>query len=374
MSSTTRRAALPPRVRGVSRFLRAAAVAAGVLCGSAAASTGTGLQPFAGRPEVEAFVDRVASEHGFAAGELRRLLASIDPDPRVLELMDPPARTTARRSWRHYRQRFVNRSRIDAGLRFWFENEAAIARASARYGVPEEIIVGIIGVETIYGRHTGTFPVAASLATLAFHFPRRADFFRGELEQFLVLARDTGMDPLAVRGSYAGAIGLPQFMPSSIRNYAVDFDGDGRVDLAGSTEDAIGSVANFLAEHGWERGAPTRVPVRLAAGADTGPLVEAGIEPRFDAAQLAAHGVQPAVDVPSDTLFALIDLPNADAPPDYALGPRNFYVLTRYNRSSFYATAVIALGEAVRAARARAIAAADDAREPGQAGKTPLDR
>src|SRR5690606_23078061 len=285
-------------------------------------------------------------------------IASLDPVPRVLELMDPPARKSARRSWKNYRQRFVDRSRISAGLRFWFENEAAIARASAHYGVPEEIIVGIIGVETIYGQHTGSFPVAASLATLAFDFPRRSDFFRRELEQFLVLARDAGIDPLAVRGSYAGAIGLPQFMPSSIRHYAVDFDGDGRIDLAGSTQDAIGSVANFLAEHGWERGAPARVPVRIASGADVGPLVEAGIEPRFDSIELAVHGVQPADDVAPGTLFALIDLPNADAEPDYALGPRNFYVLTRYNRSSFYAMAVIELGEAIREARARALASA----------------
>lgn len=358
MSSTTRRTAASSRIRSTAGLLRAVAIAAGLLAGSATASTGAALEPFAGRPEVEAFVDRLASEHGFAATELRRLIASLDPVPRVLELMDPPARAAPRRSWQHYRQRFVNRSRVEAGLRFWFENEAAIARASARYGVPEEIIVGIIGVETIYGRHTGSFPVAASLATLAFDFPRRADFFRRELEQFLVLARDTGIDPLAVRGSYAGAIGLPQFMPSSIRHYAVDFDGDGRIDLAGSAEDAIGSVANFLAEHGWERGGPVRVPVRLAADANLGPLLEAGIEPRFDGSQLVAHGAQPAAEAPPGTLFALVDLPNADGPTDYVLGPRNFYVITRYNRSSFYAMAVIELGEAVRAARARAIAAA----------------
>ena len=358
MSSIVQRPAVAARARGVTNFLRAAVAAVVLFSGSATASTSAGLEPFAGRPEVEAFVDRLATEHGFAVTELRRLIASLDPVPRVLELMDPPARKAARRSWKQYRQRFVDPSRIGAGLRFWFENEAVIARASARYGVPEEIIVGIIGVETIYGRHTGSFPVAASLATLAFDFPRRADFFRRELEQFLVLARDAGIDPLAVRGSYAGAIGLPQFMPSSIRHYAVDFDADGRIDLAGSTEDAIGSVANFLAEHGWERGAPTHVPVRLDSGADLGPLIEAGIEPRFDKAGLAAHGVRPAADVPSDTLFALVDLPNADVEPDYALGPRNFYVLTRYNRSSFYAMAVIELGEAIRAARARAIASA----------------
>lgn len=358
MSSTTRRTAVPPVHRAVA-LLRAAFLAAGLLAGSAVAASDKALEPFAGRPEVEAFVGRLASEHGFAVAELRQLIASLDPDPRVLELMDPPPRPAARRSWKHYRQRFVSRARIDAGMRFWFENEAPIARASARYGVPEEIIVGIIGVETVYGRHTGTFPVAASLATLAFDFPRRADFFRRELEQFLVLARDTGFDPLAVRGSYAGAIGLPQFMPSSIRHYAVDFDGDGRIDLAGSTEDAIGSVANFLAEHGWVRDAPTHVAARLAAGAEPGPLVEAGIEPRFDAAQLAAHGIRPAASTPADMRFALIDLPNADGAPDYALGPRNFYVLTRYNRSSFYAMAVIELGQAVRAARMRAISAAD---------------
>ncbi len=354
MSRTTRRTVPSRRVSPVAAFLRAIALATALVAGSACASPGAALEPFAGRPQVDAFVDRLVSEHGFSAAELHRLIGSIDPNPRVLELMNPPPRP-GQRSWQDYRRRFVNRARIDAGLRFWFENEAPIARASARYGVPEEIIVGIIGVETIYGRHTGTFPVAASLATLAFDFPRRADFFRRELEQFLIHARETGIDPLAVRGSYAGAIGLPQFMPSSIRHYAVDFDGDGRIDLAGSTEDAIGSVANFLAEHGWERGGPTHVAARLAAGARLAPLIEAGIEPRFDTAQLAAHGVRPVVDTPAEARFALIDLPNAGAATDYALGPRNFYVLTRYNRSSFYAMAVIELGQAVRAARIRAI-------------------
>lgn len=353
MSSTTRSSAFLSPIRSLANLLRAAVLAT-ALVGGAAASAGPVFEPFAGRPEVQAFVDRLVGEHGFSPAELHGLFRSIDPDPRVLELMDPPPRS-GRRSWRAYRQRFVDRARIDAGLRFWFENEAPIARASARYGVPEEIIVGIIGVETIYGRYTGSFPVAASLATLAFEFPRRADFFQRELEQFLIHARETGIDPLAVQGSYAGAIGLPQFMPSSIRHYAVDFDGDGRIDLAGSAEDAIGSVANFLAEHGWERGAPTHVAARLATGARLSPLIEAGIEPRFDATQLAAHGVRPAVDTPDETRFALIDLPNADAAPDYTLGPRNFYVLTRYNRSSFYAMAVIELGQAVRAARTRAI-------------------
>ena len=354
MPSTARPTPAPRRRSLVAALLRSAALAITLVAGAAAATPDGRLESFAGRPEVEAFVDRLVNEHGFDAAQLRGLIGAIDPDPRVLELMNPPPRP-GQRSWQDYRRRFVNRARIDAGMRFWFENEAPIARASARYGVPEEIVVGIIGVETIYGRHTGSFPVAASLATLAFDFPRRAEFFRRELEQFLILARDTGVDPLEVRGSYAGAIGLPQFMPSSIRNYAVDFDGDGRIDLAGSAEDAIGSVANFLAEHGWERGAPTHVDAKLAAGASLAPLIEAGIEPRFDAAELAVHGVRPAADAPIEARFALIDLPNADAAPDYTLGPRNFYVLTRYNRSSFYAMAVIELGQAVRAARKRAI-------------------
>lgn len=358
MPSTPRRTVPVRQDSPVAALLRAAALAATLVAGNATASPDAALGSFAGRPEVQAFVDRLVNEHGFKAAELHRVIGAIEPDPRVLELMNPPPRTV-QRSWRDYRRRFVNGSRIDAGLRFWFENETPIARASNRYGVPEEIIVGIIGVETIYGRHTGTFPVVASLATLAFDFPRRADFFRRELEQFLIHARETGIDPLAVRGSYAGAIGLPQFMPSSIRHYAVDFDGNGKIDLAGSAEDAIGSVANFLAEHGWERDGPTHVEARLATGAQLAPLIEAGIEPRFDTAQLAAHGVRPATETPAQMRFALIDLPNAGAATDYALGPRNFYVLTRYNRSSFYAMAVIELGQAVRAARTRAIESAN---------------
>lgn len=326
-----------------------------VLASATSAGAATpGLQPFAGRPEVDTFVDRMTREHDFSGPELRRLLDSITPDPRVLALMQPPP-STAARSWRDYRRRFVNRTRIDAGMRFWFQNEDTVSRASARYGVPENIIVGIIGVETIYGRHTGSFPVAATLATLAFDFPRRADFFRRELEQFLIYAREAAIDPLEPRGSYAGAMGLPQFMPSSIRHYAVDFDGDGRIDLAGSAADAIGSVASFLAEHGWERGEPASLAVRLEPGARPEIIAEAGIEPAFDAAALAAHGIYPATGT-ADARYALIDLPEPDAPTQYVLGPRNFYVLTRYNRSSFYAMAVIELGQAVEAARRQAVA------------------
>jgi membrane-bound lytic murein transglycosylase B len=211
--------------------------------------------------------------------------------------------------------------------------------------VPPEIIVSIIGIETMYGRYTGNFRVLDTLTTLAFDYPRRAEFFRSELEQFLLLVRDQRLDPLGPRGSYAGAMGVPQFMPGSIRRHAVDFDGDGRIDLMRNNGDAIGSVASFLANHGWRTGEPTHFQARLADESKISPLIEAGIEPKFTIAQLASYGVSSTQKVPPAMPLALIDLPNGDEPTVYTLGAPNFYVI---NRSSFYAMAVIDLANELR--------------------------
>ena len=310
----------------------------------------TGIAHFAARPELDDFVRRMIEVHGFDDASLRRTFGGVRRNAQVLRLIAPPA-SGFRRSWEAYRSRFVEPVRIREGVEFWGSHAAALERAMAVYGVPAEFVVAIIGVETIYGRITGDFRVIDALATLAFDYPRRADYFRGELEQFLLLARETDLDPFSVLGSYAGAIGLPQFMPTSVRNFAVDFDGDGRIDLRASATDAIGSVARFLAEHGWVRGAPTHFGARIAPDARLTPLLEAGIEPSLGAAELAAHGVSATDALPEATTVALIDLDTAGAPTTYVLGARNFYVITRYNRSSFYAMAVIELARTLRDAR-----------------------
>ncbi|GAA4416791.1 lytic murein transglycosylase B [Quisquiliibacterium transsilvanicum] len=302
------------------------------------------------RPEAAEFVDAMVERHGFERPALERVFRDARRNATVLRLI-APAPSGFKRSWKAYRARFLDPLRVREGVAFWRTHEAALERARATWQVPPEIVVAIIGVETIYGRVTGDFRVLDALSTLAFDYPRRADYFRSELEQFLLHAREDGADVTSVRGSFAGAIGLPQFMPGSIRRYATDFDGDGKIDLRASPVDAIGSVARFLAEHGWRGGEPTHYPARFAPGTDPAPLIEAGIEPRFTAAELAERGVGSPAEIPADALLALIDLPNADADPDYHLGARNFYVITRYNRSSFYAMAVIELAEVLASAR-----------------------
>ena len=305
---------------------------------------------YALRADVRAFVRELVSRHGFDQDELLKLFGQIRYQARVVSLMTPPP-PGAKRSWTQYRTRMLDPVRVDVGLAFWRDHQDAIRRASERFGVPQEIIVSIIGIETMYGRYTGNFRVLDTLATLAFDYPRRAEFFRSELEQFLLLVRDQKLDPLGPRGSYAGAMGVPQFMPGSIRRHAVDFDGDGRIDLMRNVGDAVGSVASFLANHGWRVGEPTHFQARLADESRIAPLIEVGIEPKFTISQLGAYGVTSPQNVPPSMPLALIDLPNGDEPTVYTLGAPNFYVITRYNRSSFYAMAVIDLATELRNSR-----------------------
>ena len=309
------------------------------------------------RDDVMAFADELAQRHGLDAAWVRQQLAQARYLPSVARLIMPPPAGTAK-NWAAYRARFVEPTRINAGLRFWQQHEAALARAEAEYGVPAQIVVGIIGVETLYGRMTGNFRVLDALATLAFDFPTgrkdRTPFFRGELEELLRwCAGGTGCDPQSVRGSYAGAVGLPQFMPGSINRHAVDFDGDGRIDLQGSAVDAIGSVAHYLANHGWQRGMPTHYEV--AVPADTtqrATLLAPDITPSFTPAQMADLGALLGEDAQRhDGPLALVELQNGEAAPSYVAGTANFYAVTRYNWSSYYALAVIDLGAAVNAAR-----------------------
>ena len=299
---------------------------------------------FAGDPAVIEFARDLEQRHGFDAEDLLRQFAMVRPNDKVLQLIRPPV-SPLQRSWERYRPRFLTERRIDGGVRFWQENRLALAKASALYGVPPEIIVAIIGVETEYGGNTGNFRVLEALATLAFHYPRRADFFRTELEQFLLLARENGMDPVNMRGSFAGAIGIPQFMPGSQRRYAVDFDGDQKIDLSSSVDDAIGSVGRFLEQHGWQAGQPIAVLAR-ARGEPERNLIEAGIQPTLLVAELAQQGI--TADADAQATVTLVDLVSPGRPTEYWLGYNNFYVITRYNRSSFYAMSVFQLAAAIR--------------------------
>ncbi len=299
---------------------------------------------FADDPAVIDFAIDLEKRHGFQADELLSQFAQTRSNPRVLELIRPPA-SPLQRSWERYRPRFFNDRRIEGGVRFWQENRVTLSRAREIYGVPEEIIVAIIGVETEYGGNTGNFRVLEALATLAFNYPRRADFFRTELEQFLLLARENGMDPLKIRGSFAGAIGIPQFMPGSQRRYAVDFDDDQRIDLSGSVADAIGSVGRFLEQHGWQPGEPVAVRAHIQGDPDQ-TLLEAGIRPSLKQSALAEQGIVASTSSTADV--ALIDLVSPNRITEYWLGFENFYVITRYNRSSFYAMSVFQLAEEIR--------------------------
>jgi membrane-bound lytic murein transglycosylase B len=309
--------------------------------------------------EVSDFIDRMAAEHGFVRADLEAMFRKVRYVDTTKKLIKP-APPGKPKNWQAYRARFVEPIRIDAGVAFWNQYADALARAEEQYGVPAEIIVGIIGVETIYGRNTGSFRVLDALTTLAFDYPdtptraARMEFFRGELENTLLFARESGIDPFSLLGSYAGAIGLPQFMPGSIRRYAVDFDGDGKVDLRNSPVDAIGSVANFLVEHGWKRGEPIAFPVTLAnnesnRGWDV--FIGQGLEAKFRLDELKAAGVRPSVEPPADMLYGLVDLQNGTEPTEYWLGAQNFFAITHYNRSFFYAMSVVDLGRAVRVAR-----------------------
>lgn len=345
--------ARPPR-RG---FLRAAlsgaaAPALGLL--PAAADARTDGARYAGRAEVSAFAAEVAARRGLPRQWLQQQLAQA----RRLEaarrlIMPPPA--SAPPDWERHRDQFLRADRIAAGADFWRRNRRWLDAAESRFGVPAEVIVGIVGVETFYGRITGRHRVLDALATLAFDFPAgrsdRSAFFRGELEEFLVWCAREGADPQAQRGSFAGAMGLPQFMPGSVNRWAVDFDGDGHVDLLGSAADAIGSVANYLAGHGWQSGLPTHHAVGLPAGDEAWQaLLAPDIAPRWTPAQFGERGatLPPAAHAQGAPL-ALVELRNPGRASHYVAATGNFQVITRYNFSRFYAMAVIELGAAVRA-------------------------
>jgi membrane-bound lytic murein transglycosylase B len=298
------------------------------------------------RIEVLDFVQGLVDRHGLPRGHVMNALAQARYQPAIVRAMEPTPSGT--RSWQLYRARTVHPNRIEAGVRFWQQHRASLVRARTIFGVPEEIVVAIIGVETEYGRNTGTWRVLDALATLAFDYPRRAEFFRSELEHFFLYAREVGVDPLGPRGSYAGAMGIPQFMPGSFRRYAVDFDGDGRRDLIGSVTDAIGSVGNFLKEHGWRADEPVAFPVTVE-GDTHALLLQAGNEPRFRAGELEQYGISAPAALDEDALCALMEFDTPNQPSEYWIGLQNFYVITRYNQSIFYALSVFETARGIRA-------------------------
>ncbi len=314
--------------------------------------------PYANSAEVMRWADELAQRRGLDPAWVRRAVGQAQFLPTVARSLQPAPAGTAK-NWRVYRSRFIDPVRIAAGMRFWLDNQATLERAEQVYGVPPEIIVGILGVETIYGRQMGNFRVIDALATLAFNFPEshpraaeRSAYFRGELEQFLLLQQQRNVDPLAPLGSYAGAMGMAQFMPSSWARWAVDFDGDGRIDLTASAADAIGSVANYFNSYGWQPGMATYYPVDFdTSRLDKDALLAPDILPTFSVASFTAKGVvlQGAALTHKGPL-ALIELQNGDDPPQYVAGTENFYVITRYNWSSYYAMAVIELGHEVKQA------------------------
>lgn len=313
---------------------------------------------YASRADAAQLADELARSHNLPVQWTRDVMADARYREVVTRLIMPAANPGAK-NWAAYRSRFVEPQRLRSGQRFWQTHAADLRRAEERYGVPAHIVAGVIGVETLYGRDTGRFRVLDVLTTLSLDFPKgrsdRSAFFRQELGEFLLMCREQGLEPSQVLGSFAGAIGWPQFMPSSIRRHGVDFDGDGHIDLINSPADAIGSVANFLAAHGWQAQWPTHFPVRPpTSGPQLDTLLAPDIRPTFTASQMRELGAQ----LPENAMnhpgpLAMVLLHNAGKAPTIIAGTRNFYALTRYNQSSYYALAVIELGQAISQAATR---------------------
>ena len=290
----------------------------------------------------QAFAEEMADKHDFDPAWVRQLMARAKYHQSIIDAISRPAESKA---WHEYRPIFVTPTRAAEGVTFWKENRDLLEQAQKRYGVPPEIIVAIIGVETRYGRHRGKYPVLDSLSTLAFGYPKRGKFFRRQLEEFLLLVREEGLDPLGAKGSYAGAMGKPQFIPSSYRAYAVDFDGDGQRNLLTDNADVIGSVAAYFKRHGWRRGAPVTLPA-TGAGDRHRRFWEAGMKPSITLAELKQAGIVTPPELDDGTLASLIRL-EGGAGPEYWLGLNNFYVITRYNHSNLYAMAVYQLSQEI---------------------------
>lgn len=303
---------------------------------------------YMGYPGLDEFITRMASKHGFPREYLNGLFSQAQRKQWTLNYLSreagPGVATPRPGAWTRYRSQFLTEQHISGGADFWRRHAQALQRASERYGVPPEYILGIMGVETVYGRNVGNHRVIDALTTLAFDYPRRAGYFAEELENFLVMANAERIDPAQPVGSYAGAMGLGQFMPSSFLHWAVDFDGDGRRNLW-QAEDVIGSIANYFAQHGWHRGEPVATPA-VATNGNVQNL-ETGYDTHYALADLVNRGIRPAVGLQGAEPLRLLRL-RATTGDEYWLGHENFYVITRYNHSTHYAMAVHQLAQAIK--------------------------
>ena len=312
-------------------------------------------QDYKDRAEWIALKAELVAESNYDAALLDATIARVKRQDQVLTYMDAPIRAPT--PWHVYWPRHIGGDRLQRGAEFMRVNRASFASAEQSYGVPAQVVAAIIGVETVYGRMTGNFRVIDALATLAFDYPRRAEFFRSELKELLLLAREQKRSPLDFMGSFAGAMGWPQFMPGSYRKWAVDFDNDQRVDLWNSPADIVGSVASFLAGHGWQRGEPVMLPIAKPS-AEIINSIDGGLSPRKTLREFLAAGVtitarDTDVTLPADDAsVGIISLENADGRNEYWLTFENFYVITRYNRSRMYASSVWSLAYALKRAAA----------------------
>lgn len=320
----------------LSRLLVILAVA----CISAHASAGEGI---AERPEVRAFIQNMASRFNFDESDLNQLFNQVVIQDKVLESISKPAEA---KPWYAYRKLLLTDTRIQEGIAFREKYADALQKAEIRYGVAPEVIVAIIGIETRYGQKMGNYRVIDALATLSFDYPRRADFFRKELLQFLLLCRAEGINPTDPIGSYAGAMGIPQFMPSSYRQYAVDLDSDTHRDIWSNPTDAIGSVANYLAQNGWQNGEPVAFPARVAGTAHSR-LLDKGLKPTHTLDELKRAGVTIETHPAGGLRAHLLSL-EGEQGPEYWVTFNNFYAITRYNHSPLYAMLAYELSEAVK--------------------------
>ena len=322
--------------KGTQKVFLAACIAAGF---SAAASA-----DYSTYDDAQALMDEMVAEHKFDRAELQVLFKSADKKQSILDAIARPAEK--RLEWKDYRKIFVTESRTKKGVDFWAKHKDTLARAEKELGVPAEVIVAIIGVETRYGQHAGSYRVIDALSTLAFDYPKRAKFFRKELKQFLLLTQEQKQDPLTLKGSYAGAMGYGQFMPSSFRAYAIDFDGDGIADIWNNPVDAIGSVANYFKAHHWTYGDPVVTRTRVTANYDA-ELLSTNLKPTVSYGKLASSGYTALIPISDDTKVLPMRLEGVEG-AEFWLGLHNFYVITRYNRSQMYSLAVHQLSQAIK--------------------------
>lgn len=295
------------------------------------------------RGDYAAFIAEMTEKHGVPRAQLQRLFADVKSLPWIIRAMNAPSTS---RPWHEFRKGHVTAARIDGGVRFWQTHAPTLARAARDFGVPEEILVATVGIETHYGGYTGDVRILDALATLAFDYPKRAAFFRDELEQYILIGKETSLDIARLRGSYAGAMGMPQFLPSSFRKFAVDFDGDGQRNLWRSVPDVVGSVANYYKLHDWQPDAAVVVPAQVTATPDA--ALTDDITPKLSIAEFRKLGVVPAASVSEDMPAALLPL-ETEGGMQYWFGLKNFYVITRYNRSTNYAMAVYDIAQGIKA-------------------------